>query len=61
MGAADYWSRWTSLPAVAAGRTHSVSAADVTLPGPRLDRALRLIAETVHGATLFEALGMDAP
>ena len=46
---AAYWSRWPSLPAVGAGRTYAVSASDVTLPGPELDRALRIIAELVHG------------
>lgn len=35
-----YWSRWPSLPAVAAGGVVDVEAAALTLPGPRPDAAL---------------------
>jgi iron complex transport system substrate-binding protein len=47
--AASYWSRWPSLPAVAAGRVVAVPASEVTLPGPRLDRGLRILREALHG------------
>jgi iron complex transport system substrate-binding protein len=47
--AASYWSRWPSLPAVAAGRVVAVPATEVTLPGPRLDRGLRILREALHG------------
>jgi iron complex transport system substrate-binding protein len=42
--AASFWSRWSSLPAVAKGRVISLPPAEVTLPGPYLDRGLRRIA-----------------
>jgi len=45
---AEYWSRWPSLPAVAKARTIAVLAADITLPGPKLDRAVRILAEALH-------------
>jgi ABC-type Fe3+-hydroxamate transport system substrate-binding protein len=41
--AASYWSRWASLPAVAHGRVVALPPAEVTLPGPYLDRGLRRI------------------
>ncbi len=44
-----YWSRWSSLPAVASGRVLSVSSNLVTFPGPHLDRALRALAEALQG------------
>jgi iron complex transport system substrate-binding protein len=52
-GAATFWSRWASLPAVAKGRVIALPAEEVTLPGPYLDRGLRRIAEAlrVPGAT----------
>jgi ABC-type Fe3+-hydroxamate transport system substrate-binding protein len=46
----DYWSRWPSLPAVAAGRAVAVPAGEVTRPGPYLDRALLRLAEALGGA-----------
>jgi iron complex transport system substrate-binding protein len=46
--AASYWSRWPSLPAVAAGRVVAVPASEVVLPGPRLDRGLRILSEALH-------------
>jgi iron complex transport system substrate-binding protein len=48
--AAGYWSRWPSLPAVAAGRVVSVPARQVTLPGPGLEHGLRILSEALHGA-----------
>jgi iron complex transport system substrate-binding protein len=53
--ASHHWARWPSIPAVAAGRVVTVSAAEVTLPGPHLDRALRSLARAVHGPGLLEA------
>jgi ABC-type Fe3+-hydroxamate transport system substrate-binding protein len=47
--AASYWSRWPSLPAVAAGRVVAIPATEVTLPGPRLDRGLRILSQALHG------------
>lgn len=47
--AASYWSRWPSLPAVATGRVVAVPAREVTLPGPHLDRGLRILSQALHG------------
>lgn len=47
--AAEFWSRWPSLPAVAAGRALTVEASRVSMPGPDLDAALRELATVVHG------------
>jgi cobalamin transport system substrate-binding protein len=46
--AASYWSRWRSLPAVAKGRVVALPPAEVTLPGPYLDRGLRRIADALR-------------
>lgn len=46
--AADYWSRWPSLPAVANGRVRAISP-QLTLPGPDLDRVIYRLAEAIHG------------
>lgn len=46
---AAFWSRWPSLPAVAMDRVRTVEASRISLPGPDLDRALRELAEVVHG------------
>jgi ABC-type Fe3+-hydroxamate transport system substrate-binding protein len=35
-----HWSRWPSLPAVAAGRVIEIEAALMTMPGPHIDDAL---------------------
>jgi iron complex transport system substrate-binding protein len=48
--AADYWSRWPSLPAVREGRVVAVPEGVVTLPGPWLDRALAELERAVHPA-----------
>ena len=48
-GARAHWSRWPSLPAVAAGRVRVLDE-QVTLPGPYLDRALARIETHVRGA-----------
>ncbi len=57
--AADYWSRWPSIPAVAAGRVVHLPDGMATLPGPHLDRALVLLAETLHGPEVGQALAGD--
>lgn len=55
-GAAAFWSRWPSLPAVAAGRAITVEASRVSMPGPDLDLALRELARVVHGAAIDVAI-----
>lgn len=47
--AAKYWSRWPSIPAVAASRVVEVPAGSVTLPGPYLDRSLRALVDAIDG------------
>jgi len=47
--AARYWARWKSLPAVASGRVVAIPAAEVTLPGPYPERALRILAAALRG------------
>jgi len=42
--AVQFWQRWPSLPAVADGRVVTISAAEVTLPGPHLERALAILS-----------------
>ncbi|HBZ71127.1 MAG TPA: hypothetical protein DEP35_15900 [Deltaproteobacteria bacterium] len=43
----EFWSRWPSIPAVERGRVIALAAGVVTLPGPQLDRALRVLAEAL--------------
>jgi len=45
---AAYWSRWPSLPAVASGRVVALPPAEVTLPGPYLERGLARVVEAVR-------------
>jgi ABC-type Fe3+-hydroxamate transport system substrate-binding protein len=47
--AADFWSRWPSIPAVAKGRIVDVDPTHISIPGPDLDRALKELAVAVHG------------
>jgi ABC-type Fe3+-hydroxamate transport system substrate-binding protein len=47
--AMTHWRRWPSLPAVATGRVVPLVAAEVTLPGPHLERALAILARAVAG------------
>ncbi len=49
MPAAEYWARWPSLPAVTTGRVRSVSAGEVTRPGPYVGAAARALASALHG------------
>jgi iron complex transport system substrate-binding protein len=53
--AAAYWARWPSLPAVRAGRVIALGSGIATLPGPWLDRALWVLARSVHGDALADA------
>jgi iron complex transport system substrate-binding protein len=43
----EFWSRWPSLPAVAQGRVVRLAPGVVTLPGPQLDQALRVLAQAL--------------
>ena len=43
------WSRWKSVPAVRDGRLHVLRETYLTLPGPRMDKAAELLAETLRG------------
>ena len=47
--ASGHWERWPSLPAVTHGRVVTLPADAITLPGPYLDRAVRLLAGAVKG------------
>jgi iron complex transport system substrate-binding protein len=53
--AAEHWSRWPSIPAVAASRVFAVPAGNVTLPGPYLDRSLRILFDVISAA---DAIGV---
>lgn len=46
--AAEHWSRWPSIPAVAASQVFAVSAGNVTLPGPYLDRSLQILFDAIE-------------
>ncbi|MFP6656439.1 MAG: helical backbone metal receptor [Myxococcota bacterium] len=52
----EFWSRWPSIPAVAAGRVVDVDASRISLPGPDLDRALHSLAVAVHGEQIESAI-----
>ena len=42
------WDNLTSVPAVAKGRVHILTESYLTIPGPRVGQAARLLAETIH-------------
>jgi iron complex transport system substrate-binding protein len=44
-----FWQRWPTIAAVANDRLISLDAALVSMPGPDLDRSLRLLASTFWG------------
>lgn len=48
--AREFWSRWPSLPAVAHDRVLRLDPDLLILPGPYLDRALEMLAASVHGS-----------
>jgi ABC-type Fe3+-hydroxamate transport system substrate-binding protein len=50
--AADFWSRWPSIPAVSDRRVVDLDPTHISLPGPDLDRALRELAVAVHGEAI---------
>jgi vitamin B12 transport system substrate-binding protein len=50
ISAAEFWSRWPSIPAVANGQVIPVQEGIVTLPGPYIDRSLQTLAEALRGA-----------
>jgi ABC-type Fe3+-hydroxamate transport system substrate-binding protein len=54
--AAEFWSRWPSIPAVANGRVVALPPT-ATFPGAYIDRSLQLIAERVGAASRPEASG----
>jgi len=59
--AALFWSRWPSLPAVAAGRVVELPEGVATLPGPDLDAALLTLAGAARGEAFARALRERAP
>jgi iron complex transport system substrate-binding protein len=44
----EAWANWPSIPAVARGRVHVLTQGYLTIPGPRVGEAARLLAETIH-------------
>jgi iron complex transport system substrate-binding protein len=42
------WRSLPSVPAVAGGRVHVLTESYLTIPGPRVGQAARLLAETIH-------------
>ncbi|MFO8014379.1 MAG: helical backbone metal receptor [Phycisphaerae bacterium] len=42
------WDELASVPAVRDGRVHILEAKHLTIPGPRVGQAARLLAETIH-------------
>lgn len=59
--AAEHWSRWPSLPAVAEGGVVTLPAQAITLPGPHLDAAVRWLARAVRGEDPASPLPPGAP
>lgn len=54
----EFWSRWPSIPAVERGRVLALAPGVVTLPGPELDRALRVLRQALappESARAFQA------
>lgn len=45
------WHRWQSMSAVRNGRVHVLRENYLTLPGPRMAEAAKLLAEAIHGPT----------
>jgi iron complex transport system substrate-binding protein len=50
--AQGFWQRLPAIPAVASGRVQPIDAQVVTMPGPALDQALRLLARALHGPAI---------
>jgi len=62
------WARWTSVPAVTAGRVVILTESYLTIPGPRVGLAAARLAEVIHpesappaGAPAAPAAGAPAP
>jgi len=60
-GAAEHWARWPSIPAVERGRVLAIADQRITFPGPHLDRAVRRLAESVHGDAPARSPGAEPP
>jgi iron complex transport system substrate-binding protein len=58
--AAEHWSRWASIPAVAQGRVVAVPQSLVTLPGPYLDRSLLTLVAAIRRADESQAAAEGA-
>ncbi|MFK7897911.1 MAG: ABC transporter substrate-binding protein [Myxococcota bacterium] len=58
-GAAEFWARWPSLPAVQSGRALTVEASRMSMPGPNLDDSLRALAVLVHGEAIGAAIDAE--
>ncbi|MBI3272378.1 MAG: ABC transporter substrate-binding protein [Planctomycetes bacterium] len=52
---AAFWGRWPDLAAVKSGRLHSVDADLTNRAGPRIVRALELVAEKLHPEAFLPA------
>jgi len=55
--ALGFWARWPSIPAVERNRVISLAPGVVTLPGPELDRALRVLAQALAPPEVPPAAG----
>jgi iron complex transport system substrate-binding protein len=44
----DYWSRWSSIPAVSADRVHVFDGTTALRPGPRVADAVEMLAGLLH-------------
>jgi iron complex transport system substrate-binding protein len=58
------WNELASVPAVEAGRVHILTEPFLTIPGPRVGQAARVLAETIHPdldpAPAFESAAVRA-
>ncbi len=56
---AGWWGAWTFLPAVAERRVYFLDPARLSVPGPRLDRMVELMARLVHPEIFGEATAAE--
>jgi iron complex transport system substrate-binding protein len=54
------WNRWTSIPAVAHDRVNVLTQPYLTIPGPRVGQAARLLAQTLHPEAFGEEIVAQA-
>jgi iron complex transport system substrate-binding protein len=54
------WNRWTSIPAVARDRVSVLTQPYLTIPGPRVGQAARLLAQTLHPEAFGEEIVAQA-